>query len=116
MADPAPTLLPFPAAGCAAAERPTETLLGVLPGATDDRRTAVVRRRGLCGAESVCLRDESFSRAVGWFPQGSVELAADRLPELRALLGLAPTAANPAARPVPAAAAAPATVPFRLAG
>ena len=127
MTDPAPTsppLLPFLAAGPAAAVPPAETLLGVLPGATENRRTAVLRRRSLCGAESVCLRDESFSRAVGWFPQGSVELAADRLPELRVLLGLAATG-SPATGPAPVAHAAravagsatgPATVPFRLAG
>ena len=110
----APALLPFatPVAGRPAGGLSGETLLGHLPGVTADRRTAVVTRRSLCGAESVLLREESFSPAVGWFPQGGVELAADQIGGLRALMG----AAAPATRTRPAAGAGPATVPFRRAG
>ena len=112
----APVLLPFaPPAPARPARAPQEVLLGVLPGATEDRRTAVVRRTGICGAVSVRLSDESFSPAVGWFPQSSVELAADQLPGLKALLAAVPQA-PPARRPAAARHDGPATLPFAAAG
>ena len=119
---PAPTLLPFPgvrgaARGMGPARMPTETLLGVLPGATADRRVCVVRRTGICGAESVQLRTETFSPAVGWFPQSAVDLPADQLAALRGLLGTAAATVPPSApRRSAGDATVPATLPFRLAG
>ncbi|QDT14003.1 hypothetical protein [Alienimonas californiensis] len=111
-----PVLLPFvPPAPTRSARVPGEVLLGVLPGATEDRRTAVVRRTGLCGAVSIRLSDESFSPAVGWFPQSSVELPADQLTGLKSLLATVPQAA-PVRRPTPVADGAPATLPFAAAG
>ncbi|MFH5804388.1 hypothetical protein [Alienimonas sp. DA493] len=110
-----PVLLPFvPPAPTRSARVPGEVLLGVLPGATEDRRTAVVRRTGLCGAVSIRLSDESFSPAVGWFPQSSVELPADQLGGLKALLATVPPPA-PVVRRAPHA-DAPATLPFAAAG
>ncbi len=115
----APVLLPFAPPAPRAVRAPGETLLGVLPGATADRRTAVTRRTGLCGAVSVRLSDQSFSSAVGWFTQGSVELAADQLTGLKALLAAVP-AAPPVVRPTPRLApqvsGSPATLPFAAAG
>ena len=112
----APVLLPFAPPPAPAVRAPRETLLGVLPGATADRRTAVTRRTGLCGAESVRLSDESFSPAVGWYSQSSVELAADQLAGLKALLATVPPTAAPVRRPGPVPAGGPATLPFAAAG
>jgi len=112
----APVLLPFaPPAPAAPVRAPQEVLLGVLPGATADRRTAIVRRTGMCGAVSVRLSDESFSPAVGWFAQSSVELAADQLDGLKALLATVPQT-PPVRRPAPIRTDGPATLPFAAAG
>ena len=115
-----PATLPFPGvrpggALSRGAVVPTEEVLGVLAGATDDRRVCVVRRTALCGAASVQLRTESFSPAVGWFPQAAVDLPADQLPTLRGLLAAADTAPTTPRRRV-VTPGGPATLPFRLAG
>ncbi|NNJ26050.1 hypothetical protein [Alienimonas chondri] len=112
----APVLLPFvPPTPCGPVRAPSESLLGLLPGATENRRTAVKRRVGLCGAVSVRLSEESFSPAVGWFEQGSVELAADQLTGLKALLAAVPQAPS-VRRPAPVSADGPDTLPFAAAG
>lgn len=68
-----------------------ETVLGVLPGSCPTARTLLLMRRCAEGRSSMCLQNESFSDAVGWFPQSSVELSTEQIGQLKSLIGASPT-------------------------
>ena len=107
----APASLALPTAAARSARRLAgrdETVLGVLPGVCPSSRTAVVLSRSLCGHASLRLQTESFSDDMGWYAQGSVELTAEQLADLRPLLGLAAGQMD-----TPAADEPPATLPLR---
>ncbi|HBJ38002.1 MAG TPA: hypothetical protein DDZ51_25245 [Planctomycetaceae bacterium] len=66
-----------------------ETILSVLEGNDELSRVVLVHRRGF-GANAVVLRRESFSEAIGWFEQSSVEMSPDQVGQLKQALGTVP--------------------------
>ncbi len=70
-----------------------ETILSVLPGNSEHDRVVMVHRRGF-GVNTVILRRESFSEAIGWFEQNAVELSTDQVGQLKQSLGVLPSSAG----------------------
>ena len=66
-----------------------ETILSVLQGDNDSSRVVVVHRRGF-GASGLVLRRESYSEAIGWFEQSSIEISPDEVGQLKQALGTVP--------------------------
>ena len=63
-----------------------ELILSTLPGDREDQRVAVVLRQE-AGQSVVRLCQQTFSEAVGWFTQSSVDLAPDQVAGLKNSLG-----------------------------
>lgn len=68
-----------------------ETILSVLPGATDHARTVIAMNPTGPG-NLVEMRQETFSPAVGWFVQSRIELSAEQVAGVRRTLGTIPSA------------------------
>lgn len=66
-----------------------ETILSVLQGDHESNRIVVVHRRGF-GTSGLVLRHESYSEAIGWFEQSSVEMSPDQVGQLKQALGTVP--------------------------
>lgn len=47
-------------------------------------------RRCAEGRSTICLQNETFSEAVGWFAQNSIELSPEQVGELKLLIGGSP--------------------------
>lgn len=72
-----------------------ETILSVLQGDDELSRVVMIHRRGF-GTNAVVLRRESYSEAIGWFEQSSVEMSPDQVGQLKQALGSVPMSrANP---------------------
>lgn len=69
-----------------------ETILSTIPGPSDNERLVIAMQEGDTD-RPIVLRQESYSDAVGWFPQSSIELSREQLAGLRGALGM------PSARP-----------------
>ena len=74
-----------------------ETLLTTIPGANDSERLELVLYTHLDGKNRLELRQQSWGEGVGWYTQGTIELAPHQVADLRNALG-AGTATN---RPFP---------------
>lgn len=66
-----------------------EIVLSILPGDSDRHRVVLLHRASF-GNSAVLLRRESFSEAVGWFEQSSIELSPDQVGHLKQALGSVP--------------------------
>ncbi len=75
-----------------------ETILSVLEGEDELSRVVLVHRRGF-GASGVVLRRESYSEAIGWFEQSSVEMSPDQVGQLKQALGTVPMSKAKPPRP-----------------
>jgi hypothetical protein len=64
-----------------------ETILSVLQGDDDTSRVVLVHRKRF-GYSGVVLRRESFSEAIGWYEQSSVEMSSDEVGQLKQAMGL----------------------------
>ena len=79
-----------------------ETVLGVLPAASDKERVLLVLIQaadsvGAMGSRME-LRQQSFGEGIGWFTQSTVQLEPGQVADLRNALGMT-TAAAPSRRP-----------------
>lgn len=63
-----------------------ETILSVLQGDDESSRVVLVHRRRF-GYSGVVLRRESFSDAIGWYEQSSVEMSSDEVGQLKQAIG-----------------------------
>jgi len=63
-----------------------ETILSILQGDNDHNRVVVVHKRGF-GTNCLLLRRESYSDAIGWFEQSSIEMSPDQVGQLKQSLG-----------------------------
>jgi hypothetical protein len=80
-----------------------ETVLGVLPAASDKERVLLVlvhQASDSVGSHSsrMELRQQSFGVGIGWFTQSSVQLEPEQVADLRNALGMTTTVA-PSRRP-----------------
>ena len=75
-----------------------ETILSVLQGDNESSRVVVVHRRGF-GVSGLVLRRESYSEAIGWFEQSSIEMSPDQVGQLKQALGTVPMSKAKPARP-----------------
>lgn len=60
-----------------------ETLLTVLPGASDLERLVVVLVKTSEGESQISLRQQTWAENIGWYDQKSLELAPHQLRQLR---------------------------------
>ena len=67
-----------------------EIILSTIPGQSDNERLVIAMQEDETD-RPIVLRQESYSEAVGWFPQSSIELSREQLAGLRGALGM-PTA------------------------
>ena len=65
-----------------------ETIVGTLPGQTEDDRVVIVLCQHGIGANSLELRQQSWGEGVGWFTQSSVEMSPRQVADLRNVLGV----------------------------
>jgi hypothetical protein len=63
-----------------------ETILSVLQGDDESSRILLVHRRRF-GYSGVVLRRETFSDAIGWYEQSSVEMSSDEVGQLKQAIG-----------------------------
>jgi hypothetical protein len=68
-----------------------DVTLAVLSEEGNDQRVVLVHRQTF-GGQRVILRRESFSEAVGWFEQSSVDISPNQVGQLKQALGLLPGA------------------------
>lgn len=66
-----------------------DVTLAVLSEEGNDQRVVLVHRQTF-GGQRVILRRESFSEAVGWFEQSSVDISPNQVGQLKQALGLLP--------------------------
>lgn len=90
----------------------SQTVLGVLPGSCPTARTLLLMRQCAEGRSTICLQNETFSEAVGWFPQSTVELSTEQVGQLKALIGQSPSPRSQFTRGATSAEEFPATVSF----
>jgi hypothetical protein len=69
-----------------------ETVLGVLPAASDKERVVLVLIQATDSAGNATsrmeLRQQSFGEGIGWFTQSSVQLESGQVADLRNALGM----------------------------
>ncbi|MFP6675112.1 MAG: hypothetical protein VB878_08560 [Pirellulaceae bacterium] len=65
-----------------------ETILGVLPGATDRDRVLIIKEVTPVRGVKLELRQQTFGEGVGWFTQVTLPLTPDQASELRCVLSL----------------------------
>lgn len=75
---------------------PLETILTTIPAAVETERLLVVLVRTADRASHMELRQQSFSKGIGWFTQSTVQLEPGQVAALRNSLGT--TAGRPAPR------------------
>jgi hypothetical protein len=75
---------------------PTETILTTIPAAVETERLLVVLVRTPDAGSRMELRQQSFSKGLGWFTQSTVQLEPGQVAALRNSLGS--TAGRPAPR------------------
>lgn len=71
-----------------------ESILSVLNSEGDQGRVVLVHRQRF-GSSELVLRRESFSEAIGWFEQSSIELSPGQLGQLKQALGVLPSRSQP---------------------
>ena len=64
-----------------------ETVLTTLPSATDTERLMLVLVQSADAGSRVELRQQSFSKSIGWFTQSTVRLEPGQVAALRNALG-----------------------------
>ena len=65
-----------------------ETIVGTLPGQTEDDRVVIVLCQQGMGANTLELRQQSWGEGVGWFTQSSVEMSPRQVADFRNVLGV----------------------------
>ncbi|MEE3372562.1 MAG: hypothetical protein VX346_24710 [Planctomycetota bacterium] len=68
-----------------------ETIIGTLPGQTEDDRVVIVLSQQVMGPNTLELRQQSWGEGVGWFTQSSVEMSPRQVADLRNFLGVSQT-------------------------
>lgn len=81
----------------------SETILGVLPAASDKERVLLVLVQttdsiGRSEGSRMELRQQSFGEGIGWFTQSTVQLEPGQVADLRNTLGMT-TSAAPVRKP-----------------
>ena len=66
---------------------PTETVLSVIPGSSDEERLVLAMGSGCDGHSGIVLRQESWSRDVGWFEQSRIAIEPNQLASIKSVLG-----------------------------
>lgn len=75
-----------------------ETILGVLPGATDQERVLIIQEVTPGRGARLELRQQTYGEGVGWFTQVTLPLTSDQVSDLRCALSLATTSKSVAQR------------------
>ena len=65
-----------------------ETVLTTLPSSTDTERLLLVLVQSADAGSRVELRQQSFSKSIGWFTQSTVHMEPGQVAALRSALGL----------------------------
>jgi hypothetical protein len=81
--------------------QPTETVLTTIPAGIETERLLVVLVQSADHASRMELRQQSFSKGLGWFTQSTVQLEPGQVASLRNALGTTGATGNASARRAP---------------